>query len=62
MTQTTALKCQHCGHVGPDVGPHTAYKGGDGYIVTIQCTDLMACWARWQELVKQPDAISELEE
>lgn len=56
MTQTTALKCQHCGYVGPDVGPQVAYKGGDGYIVTIQCQDLVACWAR------RDDRISELQE
>ncbi|MDP3063138.1 MAG: hypothetical protein Q8O40_08015 [Chloroflexota bacterium] len=71
----TDLKCQHCGAVGPDVGRHIAWKGGDGFIDTIQCADLMACWRRaddrisnaeWQRLheceIVSSDAISELEE
>ncbi len=46
------LSCSHCGHVSTEDDPvvnKTAYVGGKGYIVVLQCADEQACWQRWDE-------------
>ena len=41
-------KCEHCGHIGADVLPTSAYVGGRGYVTTYLCKDRPACWKRWE--------------
>lgn len=43
------MTCYHCGSRGPWVRPGLTYVGGQGYVPIIQCTNIPACWRRWEK-------------
>ena len=49
------LKCEMCGHQGIDVIRVFNYIGGVGEVASIQCTDRVACWKRWDDQTPRTD-------
>ncbi len=42
-------QCQHCGITSPNVRPFQQWVGGQGMTQGAYCSDLLACWKRWDE-------------